>query len=174
VHKWRTEEAAIMVGTRTALQDDPALTARHWPGKNPVRIVIDMNLTLPLYLQVFDRSVPAIVFNTIRNTINDFDRDITSSREIWYYQVTNDVSLVHQVLHALYRLKVQSVLIEGGAKLIQSFADENAWDEARVITNEQLYLPEGVRAPVPGAARLSSSESLLTDRVDYYRNPSIQ
>lgn len=174
VHKWRTEEAAIMVGTHTALQDDPALTARYWPGKNPVRIVIDMNLTLPPYLQLFDGSVPTIVFNTIRNTINDVDCDITSSREVWYYQVTSDVSLVQQVLHALYRLKVQSVLIEGGAKLIQSFIEENAWDEARVITNEQLYLPEGLRAPGPGAARLSSSEHLLTDRIDYYRNPSIQ
>ncbi|OJY90463.1 MAG: riboflavin biosynthesis protein RibD [Sphingobacteriales bacterium 44-15] len=174
VHKWRTEEAAIMVGTHTALQDDPALTARHWPGKSPVRIVIDMNLMLPPYLQLFDRSVPTIVFNMIRNTINDLDRDITSSREVWYYQVTSDVSPVQQVLHALYHLKIQSVLVEGGAKLIQSFAEENAWDEARVITNEQLYLPEGLKAPEPGAARLSFSERLLTDRIDYYRNPSIQ
>ena len=174
VHKWRTEEASIMVGTRTALQDDPALTARHWPGKSPVRIVIDMNLTLPPYLQLFDRSVPTIVFNTIRNTVNDLDRNIASSREVWYYQVTNDVSLVQQVLHALYRMKIQSILIEGGAKLIQSFVEENAWDEARVITNEQLYLPEGLKAPEPGAARLSFSERLLTDRIDYYKNPSIQ
>ena len=174
VHKWRTEEASIMVGTRTALQDDPALTARHWPGKSPVRIVIDMKLTLPPYLQLFDRSVPTIVFNTIRNTVNDLDRNIASSREVWYYQVTNDVSLVQQVLHALYRMKIQSILIEGGAKLIQSFVEENAWDEARVITNEQLYLPEGLKAPEPGAARLSFSERLLTDRIDYYKNPSIQ
>lgn len=174
VHKWRTEEAAIMVGTRTALQDDPALTARHWPGKSPVRIVIDMNLTLPPYLQLFDRSVPTLVFNTVRNTPNDLDCDIANSREVCYYQVTNDVSLVQQVLHALYRMKIQSILIEGGAKLIQSFVEENAWDEARVITNEQLYLPEGLKAPEPGAARLSFSERLLTDRIDYYKNPSIQ
>lgn len=173
VHKWRSEEAAIMVGTNTAMQDDPALAARHWPGKNPVRIVIDMNLTLPPHLQIFDRSVATIVFNTTRNTIDDFDLDITNSRELWYYQVTSDVSLVQQVLHALYRLKIQSVIIEGGTKLIQSFVAENAWDEARVIINEQLYIPEGLNAPQIGAAQLSLSETIFSDRINYYTNPSV-
>lgn len=174
VHKWRSQESALMVGTNTALQDDPALTTRHWPGNNPVRIVVDMNLTLPPYLQLFDNTASTIVFNTIRNSIEDFDTAITNSRKVWYYQVTNDVSIIQQVLYALYQLKIQSVIIEGGAKLIQSFVAENAWDEARVITNEQLYLPDGLKAPEIGAAGLSFSETILSDRIDYYRNISIQ
>lgn len=173
VHKWRSRESALMVGTNTALQDNPSLTTRHWPGKNPVRIVIDMNLTLPPYLQLFDNTVSTIVFNTVRNTIEDFDTDITNGHKVWYYQVTNDVSVVQQVLHALYHLKMQSVLIEGGTKLIQSFIAENAWDEARVITNEKLYVSEGLKAPEAGDARLSFSESILSDRIDYYINTSI-
>ena len=63
VHKWRTEEAAILVGTNTALLDDPALTARLWPGNNPVRLVIDKELKLPAHLKLFDGSVRTIVFN---------------------------------------------------------------------------------------------------------------
>lgn len=173
VHKWRSQETALMVGTNTALQDDPALTTRLWPGKNPVRIVVDLNLTLPPYLQLFDNTVSTIVFNTIRNTIEDFNTDLNNSCKVWYYQVTNDVSIVQQVLHALYQLKIQSVIIEGGAKLIQSFIAENAWDEARVITNEQLYLPQGLKAPETGAARLTYSETILSDRIDYYSNVSI-
>jgi diaminohydroxyphosphoribosylaminopyrimidine deaminase/5-amino-6-(5-phosphoribosylamino)uracil reductase len=159
VHKWRAEEAAILVGTRTALMDDPALTVRLWEGGNPVRLVIDKELRLPSSLQLFDGKVRTVVFNRLRHE---------EGGAVEYYQLGTDSSLVQQVSMALTQLKIQSVLVEGGARLLQSFIDEDYWDEARVITNNELRLPGGLPAPELKDARLLAQESLLTDTVRYY------
>ncbi|MFT3747963.1 MAG: bifunctional diaminohydroxyphosphoribosylaminopyrimidine deaminase/5-amino-6-(5-phosphoribosylamino)uracil reductase RibD [Agriterribacter sp.] len=170
VHKWRSEEAAILVGTNTALLDDPSLTVRLWPGKDPVRLVLDLELRLPHHLHLFDNAVTTIVFNRIQNTIESFNDIKNGENKTWYYQITSDVSIVHQIINALYHLRIQSVLIEGGAKLLQSFIDEGMWDEARVITNENLEAGEGIRAPALSSFHSIQNEHLFSDRVVYYSN----
>jgi diaminohydroxyphosphoribosylaminopyrimidine deaminase/5-amino-6-(5-phosphoribosylamino)uracil reductase len=75
---------------------------------------------------------------------------------------------VHQIVQALYELKIQSVLIEGGAALLQSFIDEGYWDEARVITNAALHVPAGLAAPALSGASLAGSEKMMSDRIDHY------
>lgn len=165
VHKWRSEEAAILVGTRTALMDDPSLTARLWNGPNPIRLVIDKELRLPTTLQLFDRNMRTIVFNTIRHGGHG-DRD--EEENLFFYQLGTDGSLVNQLIMALYKLKIQSVLVEGGARLLQSFIDEDCWDEARVITNNDLEIPGGLPAPILKQFRMLKRETLLSDIVRYY------
>lgn len=155
VHQWRSEEAAILVGTNTALFDDPQLNTRLWSGPDPVRLVVDMDLRLPSSLKLFDKKVRTIVFNTIQHEEQD---------NLLYYQVTKDVSLVHQIANALYQQKILSVLVEGGARLLQSFIDEGYWDEVRIITNEELLVEGGIAAPVLGAAR-QQMEKLGTDTI---------
>lgn len=162
VHKWRSEEAAILVGTNTALFDDPALTTRLWNGPDPVRLVVDMKGRLPSSLQLFNQQVRTIVFNSLKHE---------EKNNLWYYQVTADVSLVHQVVHALYQLKIQSVLVEGGAQLLQSFIDEGMWDEIRIITNNELVVPQGLPAPRMQSGRLLHQESLFSDTLQYFVNP---
>ena len=161
VHKWRSEEAGILVGTTTALLDDPALDNRLWAGKNPIRLVVDMDLSLPATLQLFNGKHKTIVFNTIKHE---------EVGNILYYQVTHDVSLVHQILNACYQQRILSVMVEGGARLLQSFIDEGLWDEGRVITNETLFIGEGLPAPQLKHNRFSHSEKILTDRIDYFYN----
>src|SRR3984957_4027197 len=107
VHKWRAEEAAILVGTRTAMIDDPALTARLWNGPNPLRLVVDKELQLPSSLQLFDGKVRTIVFNWLRHGGDGM---------VQWYQLSPDSSLVHQLSMALTDLQIQSVLVEGGAR----------------------------------------------------------
>jgi diaminohydroxyphosphoribosylaminopyrimidine deaminase/5-amino-6-(5-phosphoribosylamino)uracil reductase len=138
VHKWRSEEASILVGTNTALLDNPELNVRHWNGPSPTRLIIDMDLSLPSSLKIFNNRYRTIIFNSIKHEVNDY---------LTYYQVTEDVSVVHQVVNALYQLKIQSVLVEGGARLLQSFIDEGIWDEARIITNRRLTVGNGLAAP---------------------------
>lgn len=162
VHKWRSEEAAILVGTNTALFDDPALTTRLWNGANPVRLVVDMNLRLPSSLQLFNQQVKTIVFNSLKQE---------EKENLLYYQVTRDVELVHQVVHALYQLKVQSVLVEGGAQLLQSFIDKGLWDEIRVITNNELVVAQGLPAPRMESGQLVHQETLFSDTLQYFVNP---
>jgi len=161
VHKWRSQEASILVGTNTASYDDPELTTRLWPGKSPIRLVLDMNLRLPRHLKVFDRSVQTIVFNAIKDD---------DEKEILYCRIGNG-DIVRQILDALYQLNIQSVLIEGGAKLLQTFIDAEKWDEAKVITNRQLTLGDvqnpgnGLRAPVLKAAKFREEVVLGSDNI---------
>lgn len=159
VHKWRTEEAAILVGTNTAQIDDPALTARLWKGVSPVRLVVDMDLRLPDSLQLFNRQVRTIVFNTIKHE---------EAGNLLYYQVTHDVSLVLQITHALYQLNIQSVLVEGGAQLLQSFIDEKMWDEARIITNPDISAPDGLPAPTLAGYSKKEMMQLNGDIINCY------
>lgn len=161
VHQWRSEESSILIGTNTALYDNPELITRLWPGPSPVRLVVDMNLRLPSSLKVFNGDARTIVFNKIRHE---------TSENVSFYQVTEDVSLVHQVCNALYQLKIQSVLIEGGAKLLQSFIDEGIWDEARIICNEQLTTGKGLAAPTLSNAIKVSEQQFLHDKIGIFRN----
>lgn len=158
VHKWRSEEMGILVGTNTVFTDDPQLSNRLWNDKQPVRLIIDMNLRLPSSLKIFDKQQPTIIFNKIKQEQED---------NLSYYQITDDVSIVHQVLNACYQFNIQSILIEGGAKLLQSFIDEDAWDEARIITNEKLYI-EGLSSPQLNNNILINSENIFNDRIDYF------
>lgn len=159
VHKWRSEEGSILIGTNTALEDDPSLTNRFWGGKNPVRLVIDKELKLPASLKLFDGKVKTIVFNCIKHE---------EKGAVLYYKILHQKSLIAQILVALYQLKIESVLVEGGTKLLQSFIDEACWDEARVITNTALVIDGGVAAPLLFNACKLFSESILNDTVDYY------
>jgi diaminohydroxyphosphoribosylaminopyrimidine deaminase / 5-amino-6-(5-phosphoribosylamino)uracil reductase len=159
VHKWRSEEAAILIGTNTAQFDDPSLTTRLWPGPSPVRLAVDMNLSLPQTLNVFNQEVSTIIFNTKKH-----DLDGT----VYYYKVNDEENLVKQICDALYKLNLQSLIVEGGAKLLQSFIAEKLFDEIRVIENEELIIPGGLPAPELPNVRLLRKEKLLSDSVCFY------
>ncbi len=159
VHRWRSEEASILIGTHTALHDDPELTTRLWPGNSPIRLVVDLKLRLPNSLKIFDGKTQTIIFNTTRHS---------ESGNPIYYQVTEDVSLVHQILNALYQMNIQSVLVEGGAKMLQSFIDEEAWDEARIIKSSSITAYQGLPAPELIRASGKKSISMHTDKIEIF------
>jgi diaminohydroxyphosphoribosylaminopyrimidine deaminase/5-amino-6-(5-phosphoribosylamino)uracil reductase len=159
VHKWRSEEAAILVGTNTALMDDPALTTRLWSGRHPVRAVVDMDLRLPSHLKLFNRRFPTIVFNTM---IQD------EQPNLLMYQVTRDVRLVDQMVNAFRYLQLQSVIVEGGALLLQSFIDAGEWDEIRVITNTALHVENGLWSPEIPSYHKKNEYALQQDLITTY------
>jgi diaminohydroxyphosphoribosylaminopyrimidine deaminase / 5-amino-6-(5-phosphoribosylamino)uracil reductase len=138
VHRWRAEEDAIMVGTRTAAADNPQLTTRAWRGKNPLRIVIDRKLRLPRGLHLFDGSTPTLCF-----TASDACPEMNG---VEFVKVRFDEGLPNAIMSQLYRRNIQSVIIEGGKMLLDSFINEGLWDEARVFTGSKLY---GTGTPAP-------------------------
>lgn len=147
VHRWRTEEAGIMVGTQTALLDNPRLTARLWPGKSPVRIVLDLDGKVPGSHYVKDGSVRSLILTAA--------------------EIDAAQPLVPQVLAQLHRESVLSVIVEGGALLLQQFISGGHWDEARVITG-QMALGGGLPAPVLKNAQLLESTHIAGDRIDTF------
>ena len=160
VHKWRSEEAAILVGTNTALKDNPALTTRLWPGKNPVRIIIDKRLQLPERLKVFNEDAKTIVYNLVKNS---------NEGNIVHIKIDKE-KFLDQLLHSLFEMNIQSVLVEGGAKTLQSFIDLNMWDEVRTITNEKLIVENGISAPEPKNFVLEKQEKFENDLLSYFKN----
>ena len=161
VHKWRSEETAILIGKNTALIDDPSLTNRLWPGKSPMRMVIDLELELPHTLKLFDGSAYVTVFN-----YHKMERIGMSGA---YCELERDKPVLKQILSFMNQLKMTSLLVEGGGKLLQSFLDENLWDEVRVIRNNKSA-GYGLRAPLLKNAKLVNQLNCLGDRILFYRN----
>ncbi|MCW3111665.1 MAG: diaminohydroxyphosphoribosylaminopyrimidine deaminase [Segetibacter sp.] len=120
-----------------------------------------MNVRLPSTLQVFDGNQKTIIFNGIKNE---------ELQNVVYYQFEKEPSFVQALLKACYKLNIQSVLIEGGSRLAESFINENAWDEARVIENPRLIIHNGLRAPLLSNHQLVSSEAISSDVISYYKN----
>jgi diaminohydroxyphosphoribosylaminopyrimidine deaminase/5-amino-6-(5-phosphoribosylamino)uracil reductase len=162
VHKWRSEEAAIMVGTNTTLKDNPSLTTRLWEGRNPVRIVVDMNLRLPATLKIFDKKAKTVIFNKIKQDEED---------AVIYHKLET-ANILQEIMKALYLMNIQSVIVEGGVKLLQSFIDEDLWDEARIITNEQMVIEEGIDAPDLKRSFLYKREQYFNDTITYFQKLS--
>lgn len=137
VHKWRAEEDAILVGKNTALYDNPSLTVREWTGKNPTRIVLDPLLKLPKHLHLFDQQVPTICFNTLKSElIHNLEWvKLPEKFEVW------------EILKELNHRKIQSLIVEGGAFVLNQFISEGLWDEARVFTGP-ISFESGVAAPI--------------------------
>jgi diaminohydroxyphosphoribosylaminopyrimidine deaminase/5-amino-6-(5-phosphoribosylamino)uracil reductase len=160
VHRWRSEEAAILVGSRTAEYDDPALTNRLWSGQDPLRIVLDRSGRLPEHLRVFQGPAPTWVFTReLRRRQGNAE----------WLSVFPPQRFLEEVMGILHERKILSVLVEGGAAVLGAFIAAGLWDEARVITGRH-YLREGLAAPaLPGAVPVAE-EQIGPDRITYYRN----
>lgn len=136
-HKWRTEEAAILIGTNTALVDNPSLTARLWHGPNPVRLVVDLNNRLPEELNLFNNEASTYCFT--------YSTQIKATTK-QFLPIEANQPLVPQVLKHLYNLNLQSAIVEGGTTLLNTFIEAQAWQEARIfIANKTLQ--HGIVAP---------------------------
>lgn len=136
VHQWRADEDAIMVGTNTALHDDPQLNVRGLAGKNPLRVVIDRRLKLPKTLRLFDGSQPTLCYNLIKSEV---------AENLEYVKLDQD-DFLSQLMADLYKRKVQSVFVEGGAALLASLIHQGLWDEARVFGSDSAF-GSGINAP---------------------------
>ena len=137
-HKWRAEEQAILVGTNTVLQDNPKLDIRDWTGQNPMRIVLDRELKIPEDYSVYDTRSKTIIIT---------EKYKESNQENIFFETINfQNNRNEQILNVLYKYQIQSVIIEGGTTVLQSFIKDNLWDEARVFTSD-LILENGIKAP---------------------------
>lgn len=161
VHKWRSEEAAILIGTNTALLDNPLLNNRLWSGNSPTRLLIDMHLRLPVSLHVFNQQRRTVIFNAIKQQQDGNNL---------YCKLREEESVISQLVNACYNLNIQSVLVEGGEGVLQSFINANMWDEARIITNETLLVNEGLPAPKLKQSILVNREKILNNTIQYFRN----
>ncbi|MFA9290075.1 MAG: bifunctional diaminohydroxyphosphoribosylaminopyrimidine deaminase/5-amino-6-(5-phosphoribosylamino)uracil reductase RibD [Solirubrobacteraceae bacterium] len=138
-HKLRTDNPSILVGKNTVLIDDPRLTAREYYGNNPVRIIIDKNLLINENKEIYNNDSKTIIFNNIKSE---------EVKNIQFIKI--DFSLenyLQQILNSLYTIQIQSIIIEGGAFTLNSFIQNNLWDEAYVFKANELIISDGIKSP---------------------------
>ena len=138
VHKWRSEEQAILVGTSTVIEDNPKLDVRDWSGENPIRIVLDRTGKIANNYFVKNKKSKTIIITEQEN--------ISSDENLIFESVIFDNQLTQKIVAILYNYNIQSVIIEGGKQTLESFIVENLWDEANIFIGT-TNLNEGVKAP---------------------------
>lgn len=161
VHRWRSEEDAVLVGTRTALADNPHLNVREWEGRNPKRVLIDKDLAVDASAHLLDGSVETIVFNASKTDWVGNTKHIALEHFDWY--------LPQSILYQLYLMDVQSVIVEGGRKTLDRFMEAGLWDEARVFSSPEAW-GKGVTAPVIHAPKSAVQQVGNDELTIYYRN----
>lgn len=160
-HRLRAEAAAIIVGTNTARYDNPSLTVRNWPGKNPLRIIIDKQLSLSPNLAFNKQDIPTVILNFLREE---------HSGNIQFFKLNEKDSIPDQLMKLLFEKNINSLIVEGGTQLLQSFINIALWDEAMVITNSKLETGTGISAPVLTEGKLFHQFNILSDRIELFKN----
>ena len=141
VHKLRSAEHAILVGTKTVLADNPKLNIRSWSGENPIRVVLDNTLRIPKNSNILDGSTKTIIITSAR------DKNIVSSKNLIFEEIDFSKNIAKQVCEVLSKYQIQSLIVEGGTQTLQTFIDEKLWDEAIVFVGNTSFV-KGVRSPI--------------------------
>jgi diaminohydroxyphosphoribosylaminopyrimidine deaminase/5-amino-6-(5-phosphoribosylamino)uracil reductase len=160
VHKWRSEEAAILAGTQTVLDDNPQLDVRDWTGPNPVRIVLDRQNRIDESYYVKNSKIKTIVVTAQHNLVN--------LENLFYETVSFDSDLPYTIMRVLHKHGLLSVIIEGGRHTLQTFIDANLWDEARVFKGTSVF-NRGTKAPAFKAIA-KERHDILQDQLTIYQN----
>lgn len=159
VHQLRADENAILVGTQTALNDNPSLTVRNVDGVNPVRILIDLDLKVPQDFSIYNKEAKTIVINSVKEEVQDNIHFIKINKE----------NFLPDLMSVLYKEQIQSVIIEGGRFTLQQFIDENLWDEAIVIKNGDLKLENGTKAPTLSNIKPWKTEDFRENTIEFFQ-----
>lgn len=159
VHQLRSDEHSILIGTMTALRDNPSLTTREVEGRNPIRILINIDLKVPQDYHIFNNESETLVFNSLRDDESGNVKFIKTSRE----------NFIENLLKKLHERQIQSVIIEGGSLVLQQFIDADLWDESIVIKNKNLLLENGTKAPKFNKTPFKE-ENFQDNSIEFYLN----
>lgn len=159
VHKWRSEESAVLVGYNTALKDNPQLDARNWNNKEIIRMVIDKNLSIPASHHLYNNKLKTVFFNFIKTE---------QQNNTAFFKLDESENILPQIMQYCYNSGIQSILVEGGAATLQHFINEKLYDEVRIITNESMSAEDGIIAPELKNTQLNRTEKILSDSIAYY------
>ncbi len=163
VHKIRSEESAILVGTNTVQKDNPSLTVRVWGGNTPLRVVLDRTLRLPEDAELFNRKFPTLVYTS---------RSKESKPNLEYKRISFEENVTEQILEDLYARNILSLIVEGGAEVLNSFIFKNLWDEAHLFIGRKLFY-KGIPAPKLGGT-LQYTDDLEGTSLHVFRNIQVQ
>ncbi len=172
VHKLRSEVQAIMVGTNTAILDNPSLTVRYWRGKSPARVLIDRGLRVPENYHLLDGTQPTFIFTT--RDFKETERGDSDEGNVKYVKMDNSVNMLNNVVSSLYKENIHSLLVEGGARLHRSFIEEDLWDEI-IVETAPMRIGDGVESVSlcsVGGLQLADRQVVFSDGM-FRKMPSV-
>lgn len=159
-HKLRALNEAIIIGTNTAIVDNPSLTTRNYPGNNPLRIVLDRHESIPKEHHLINDENPTLIFTLKENYIVERDNKSVETLEDWDLE---------GLLRSIYQRGIHSVLVEGGAKVIKWFVKEGLWHDAFIVTSQETILNDGLKAPKL-KGKLLKSWMIQKDQISHVAN----
>lgn len=165
VHKWRAEEQAILVGTNTAVADNPKLNTRLWDGPDPLRVVLDRSGRIPTDSALLDGSIKTLVLTDNREKSGIKQ---VKSPNVIYEGIDFQKEIAAQITKLLHKYDLQSLIVEGGRQTLQTFIDEGLWDEARIFTGS-VQLREGTKVP-RFSGKLMEEHKIEGDTLKIYIN----
>lgn len=160
VHQLRSAESAILIGFRTAITDNPLLTNRNWMGKNPLRVVVDVEGELPQHLKLFNDEYKTMVFSL---------KPKQNTAHVNYVKLNSTHNFIDEVIDVLYEKKVQSLLVEGGPKTLQQFINKNYWNETHIFTSD-MHWGNGIKAPQLTGGVEVYTNTLLNNSYNIFKN----
>ncbi|WP_027000826.1 bifunctional diaminohydroxyphosphoribosylaminopyrimidine deaminase/5-amino-6-(5-phosphoribosylamino)uracil reductase RibD [Eisenibacter elegans] len=165
VHRWRSEEDAVLVGKNTAHYDNPQLNVRQWEGRDPHRLVIDRHNSLAPSLHLFQGEQPTICYN--------FSKNQQTGNTTWVALPQND--FWQALSDDLYQRGIHSVLVEGGTAIFNALLNDNRWDELHCFEAQEQVFEQGIPAPaIPPGAVLQTRQTILNDHYSHYLHPRHQ
>lgn len=159
VHQLRNNEHSILIGTMTALRDNPSLTTREIVGRNPIRILIDIDLKVPTDFNIYSNEAETLVFNSVKEGEEGNIKFIKTSRE----------NFIENMLKKLHELQIQSIIVEGGSLVLQQFINAGLWDETIIIKNKNLVLENGTKAPRFSETPIDAQD-FRDNIIEFYKN----
>jgi len=155
VHKWRSEELGILVGAKTVNNDNPKLNVRSWDGKDPIRVIIDPNNRCSNKNDILSDTLPTLIYNKKRESK-------VQNKQFVRLLEFNLLNILKDILSR----GISSIMVEGGSFTLQSFIENNLWDEARVFVSDGKF-KNGIKAP---KIKLSNPQKIGSDQLYLLKN----
>jgi len=159
-HNFRAKNQSILIGSNTALRDNPMLTVRHLSGKNPIRIVLDKKLLIPKNFHILNQESETIILN---------EKEEKNVQNLHYVKLNFNENLLYNLMNLLYQKNIQSLIVEGGAFTLNEFLKYDIWDEIRVFKSKDLVLKKGTKAPNITNYKEYSTTNFRNDELKIYR-----
>ena len=141
VHKLRSEYDAVLVGANTINVDNPLLTVREVKGRNPIRVIIDGNLSIPLNSKILNNNEPdkTWVFTSNKSNRRLLKQIENKGVKVFTVKTAADKKInLKSVLKILAECKITSVLVEGGQLIFSQFINQKMFDELIILQSPKI------------------------------------
>lgn len=174
VHSLRAQYDAVLVGSNTIRTDNPQLNVRHVKGRDPFRVVIDLNLNSDIKRKLFSDSLSSktiIITSKSSASKNKKKKDYLLNRDVRFIEINSGNNVLKEGLKKLAKFGISSILVEGGARTFSSFIEQKLADEAYIFIAPKIFgsgldvinIPGKINVNIKDFSWIKSGEDILVN-----------